>query len=168
MPLATAICWRHILLGKWIFTPRFTLFSVLVLHSAYLQVMGSHVLFHQSQREFCLISVAPDFTFNNSCNMHAGVSAPMLWVGIVQRMKQERDTFIIETLPGAITTASPLFSKHSEDACLYAIALPQSVWQKSFKWRFKGRKSPEPKGIRVQFWVLTPGRFKIISKTHMA
>lgn len=59
--------------------------------------------------------------------MHAGVSAPMLWVGIVQRMKQERDTFIIETLPGAITTASPLFSKHSEDACLYAIALRQCM-----------------------------------------
>lgn len=85
------------------------------------------MLLHQSQREFWLISVWPDFTFNNSFDMHAGVSAAMLWVGIVQRMEQERDTLIIETLPGPITTVSPLFSKHSEDACLCAIALPQSV-----------------------------------------
>lgn len=68
-----------------------------------------------------------DFIFNNSFDTHAGVSAVMLWVSIMQKMKQERSTLIIETLPGPLTTASPLFLKHSEDACLHVIALPQNI-----------------------------------------
>lgn len=45
------------------------------------------MLVHQSQREFCLVSVGPDFTFNNSSGTQAEVFAVIQGVGIVQRMK---------------------------------------------------------------------------------
>lgn len=77
--------------------------------------------------------MGPDFIFNNSFDTHTGVPAVMLWVGIVQRMKRERGTLIIETLPAPLTTASPLFLKHSEDACLHAIALPQNHLNEDLK-----------------------------------
>lgn len=96
------------------------------------------MLVHQGQGEFCLISVGSDFTFNDSFVTWAEVFAGTQWVGIVQRMKKERDTLTIETLPEAKTTASPVISKHSEDSCLYAIALPKSAsTKKSFNGDLK-------------------------------
>lgn len=77
MPLATAICWRHILLGKWIFTPRFTLFSVLVLHSAYYKswghtccstkVRGSFVWYHWRQISLLIIRVTCMLEYLHQC-----------------------------------------------------------------------------------------------------
>lgn len=71
--------------------------------------------------------MGPDFTFNNSFGTQAEVCAVIQWVGIVQRMKQERDTLTTETLPEDSTIVHPVFSKRSEDSCLYAIALRETA-----------------------------------------
>lgn len=106
-----------------------------------------------SQREFCLISVGPDFTFNYSFDTHAGASSAMLWIGIVQWTKQEGDTLIIETLPSPLQA----LSSQSTLKMLVCMLLPSlKMYNKTHlnedSKEFKGKKkNPGLKSIRVQF-----------------